>query len=311
MYTMQAKMPSWVGAVGIAPAAWPAGGTVSPRGSTDLGNAAAFSADEAAWFMRIVMESGRIRRHADLYRWLGRDVQQLLAHEIMLCAWGDFSAWDLKLDLVSGLPGVRTAALATCSLDAHVREAHGRWADGGRNALVLELSDMAAARYGCACPLHAALRSMRSVLIHGVYDRRSDRESLFIAFSAGSFVKGRNVTRFLSSLDPLFVQIDHAFRKVPAFPLREPRFGAGHASVLELSTREMEVLEAMCRGRTNLEIAGALSISPFTVKNHVQRIFRKIGVNNRTQAAARYAEALLHAAVSNVARVQETLKEAG
>ena len=81
--------------------------------------------------------------------------------------------------------------------------------------------------------------------------------------------------------------------------------------MLELSAREIEVVEAMCRGRTNLEIAATLSISPFTVKNHVQRIFRKIGVNNRTQAAARYAEALLHSAVSSVARAQEALKEAG
>ncbi|HEU4645720.1 MAG TPA: LuxR C-terminal-related transcriptional regulator [Burkholderiales bacterium] len=31
-------------------------------------------------------------------------------------------------------------------------------------------------------------------------------------------------------------------------------------------------------------------MSPFTVKNHVQRIFRKIGVSNRTQAAARYGD---------------------
>ena len=53
-----------------------------------------------------------------------------------------------------------------------------------------------------------------------------------------------------------------------------------------------EVLESLRRGKTNLDIAVALNISPFTVKNHVQRIFRKIGVRNRTQAAARYGEAL-------------------
>jgi transcriptional regulator EpsA len=254
--------------------------------------------------MRVVTEAGRIRRHADLYRWLGGDVQQLLPHEIMLSAWGDFSAWNLKLDLVSGLPGVRTAALGQCSLNAQVREAYERWLDGARNPLVLSMADMAAAQDTCQCALHGALQGMRSVLVHGVQDRRAEHESLFLAFSPGSFSKARN-------LEALFAQIDQAFRRVPALPLREPRLCSGHASVLELSAREIEVVEAMCRGRTNLEIAATLSISPFTVKNHVQRIFRKIGVNNRTQAAARYAEALLHSAVSSVARAQEALKEAG
>jgi FixJ family two-component response regulator len=62
------------------------------------------------------------------------------------------------------------------------------------------------------------------------------------------------------------------------------------------------VLEALCRGRTNLQIAAALDISPFTVKNHVQRIFRKIGVTNRTQAAARYTEAVRQAALGLAAQ---------
>ena len=64
------------------------------------------------------------------------------------------------------------------------------------------------------------------------------------------------------------------------------------------------MLESICQGKTNLDIARALDISPFTVKNHVQRIFRKIGVTNRTQAAARYAEAL-RAAASGLPRAPE------
>jgi DNA-binding NarL/FixJ family response regulator len=65
------------------------------------------------------------------------------------------------------------------------------------------------------------------------------------------------------------------------------------------------VLDALCRGRTNVQIAAALEISPFTVKNHVQRIFRKIGVTNRTQAAARYTEAVRQAALSLAAPKSE------
>ena len=93
-------------------------------------------------------------------------------------------------------------------------------------------------------------------------------------------------------------EIQRLARKIPAFaPAGGRRMASEGANVLDLSTRELEVLESMCRGKTNLEIAAALDISPFTVKNHVQRIFRKIGVTNRTQAAARYSEARRQAAL--------------
>jgi len=146
---------------------------------------------------------------------------------------------------------------------------------------------------------------MRSVLVHGVHDKRSGHDSLFVAFTCGSFTRGRSLARFLSLLEPLVAQVDAAFRKVPAFPLNDARFALREGNVLDLSTREMEVLDALCRGRTNLQIAATLDISPFTVKNHVQRIFRKIGVSNRTQAAARYTEAVRQAALALATQKEE------
>jgi DNA-binding NarL/FixJ family response regulator len=52
-----------------------------------------------------------------------------------------------------------------------------------------------------------------------------------------------------------------------------------------LSSREMEVLKYVARGMSNKEIARVLGISHQTVKNHVTSILRKIGVEDRTQAA--------------------------
>lgn len=51
-----------------------------------------------------------------------------------------------------------------------------------------------------------------------------------------------------------------------------------------LSSREMEVLTQLTKGLSNKEIAVSLSISHQTVKNHVTAIFRKLGVEDRTQA---------------------------
>jgi DNA-binding NarL/FixJ family response regulator len=53
-----------------------------------------------------------------------------------------------------------------------------------------------------------------------------------------------------------------------------------------ISPREMEVLEVLSLGRTNKEIAEQLSISPDTVKAHLDHIFEKLGASDRTAAVA-------------------------
>lgn len=53
-----------------------------------------------------------------------------------------------------------------------------------------------------------------------------------------------------------------------------------------LTAREREVLRHLAQGKTNREIAGLLVISEHTVVNHLSHIFGKIGVDNRTAAAA-------------------------
>jgi two-component system, NarL family, response regulator LiaR len=53
----------------------------------------------------------------------------------------------------------------------------------------------------------------------------------------------------------------------------------------ELSRREVEVLSALARGRSNKEIANALGIGEETVKTHVSNILSKLHLADRTQAA--------------------------
>jgi DNA-binding NarL/FixJ family response regulator len=53
-----------------------------------------------------------------------------------------------------------------------------------------------------------------------------------------------------------------------------------------LSARELEVLAHLAAGRTNREIAERLVVSPHTVARHVEHIYTKLGVANRTAATA-------------------------
>src|SRR5574340_1143782 len=67
------------------------------------------SGDHFQRYFRIVQEGLTVRRHIDLLRWLQGEVQHYLPHEIMLAAWGDFDSNAACYDIVSSLPGVRTA----------------------------------------------------------------------------------------------------------------------------------------------------------------------------------------------------------
>ncbi|MCZ7628900.1 MAG: LuxR C-terminal-related transcriptional regulator [Microthrixaceae bacterium] len=72
---------------------------------------------------------------------------------------------------------------------------------------------------------------------------------------------------------------------------------SGHASghrvrrrrraVAELTSREAEVLGLVAQGLSNKQVAVRLGISPKTVGNHVEHIYTKLEVNNRTLASVR------------------------
>ena len=61
--------------------------------------------------------------------------------------------------------------------------------------------------------------------------------------------------------------------------------GSGDRDVLELTLRELEILEHIYQGLRNAEIADRLSISPRTVEAHVGSIISKLGAQSRTDAA--------------------------
>lgn len=60
--------------------------------------------------------------------------------------------------------------------------------------------------------------------------------------------------------------------------------GSGGPVATELSGREREVLELLCEGLDDKAIAGRLGLSGNTVRNHVSRLYAKIGVNRRSAA---------------------------
>jgi len=86
----------------------------------------------------------------------------------------------------------------------------------------------------------------------------------------------RSVFREGVSISPL---IEHKLLK----GIRKPGFLSGTPRA-NLTKREVKVLKLVASGNTNKEIAKKLFISEKTVKNHLNHIYRKLGVKNRAQA---------------------------
>ena len=68
--------------------------------------------------------------------------------------------------------------------------------------------------------------------------------------------------------------------------LREGGEGSTSGGLTELTEREREVMNQLAQGMSNPEIAEALFISEKTVKNHINRIYAKLGVTDRAGAIA-------------------------
>ena len=248
--------------------------------------------NESERFLRIVAQASRIKRHYELFELLqGEEIQHFIPHQVLISAWGDFDGPNLKLDVISAIPGVRTGLLRRCTIDSLLKDLNQRWLVHGRQPLLLDGTDVRLADPACGCALHASLQGGWSLPVHGVIDARDGSHSLYVAFNASASANGRSTERFRLLANPLISQIDVAFRRIAA--LKSPVLPANQefpSIPRAMSAREEEILLWVAAGKTNDEISKILAISSFTVKNHLQRIMRKLNATNRTEAVAKYRQ---------------------
>jgi transcriptional regulator EpsA len=250
--------------------------------------------EELLRYHQVVSHSELVRSHLDVLVWLQGDMQQFLPHEIMIAAWGDFKTGAVQHDIISAISGVRSNTSNAYTLTPLLVSLFERWASLGKVPLAINAGDTGFLLQdsGLQCALGSALETMRSAIVHCICDERGSHDCLYVTFStqerADASMRGA-MSVVLPFVDLALRQIQHLPHQV-ASSLADAEDSVAQQLVEahDLSDRELQILHWVAQGKTNPEIGSILNISAFTVKNHMQRMFKKLNVTNRAQAVAKF-----------------------
>lgn len=134
-----------------------------------------------------------------------------------------------------------------------------------------------------------------TLVLHSRGDSRvpfAEGQHLARAIPRAEFVPLESKNHILLDHQPAWRQF---FDESARFVRSHPAPADAKAGFLELTDREYEVLDLIARGLDNSQIADGLLVSTKTVRNHINRIFRKLGTPNRARAIVRARDAGLGA----------------
>lgn len=252
--------------------------------------------NDSVRLLNLINQSTEIERHVDLLRWIQGDFQYYLPHDILLTGWGNFQEGIIQHDVLSELPGARSYSIGTDTLPFILAKLHEYWTTGQRKPCRMSFWEISHMLGSTSLPntFCSAMRTMRYAFIHGTRDERSNHDCLYVFLSTKEIAPALETT----SLGILILHVDAALRKVIPLPqqrLQSPlRVKNTPEDKFRLSERETEILDWVAMGKTNSEIGMILTISAFTVKNHMQRIFQKLNVFNRAQAVSKVIRVSIH-----------------
>jgi len=233
--------------------------------------------------LKLIMDASlRVHARHHFFTWTQGVLQNLVKHEALICALRNAEPMSFHVESFSTSP-LEPALLSEVfrrdtSMVPHLTKT---WEENSYRPVVCET--------GNASPFtQSALgRELNrigtdTVVGHGTFDAFGKPASFFI-FACQSQAMNPKQVYCVELIVPFLhqawvrTQIDR--------PVESAAVQAAGAGLL--TSREQEVLKWIHLGKSNIEIGTILEISPLTVKNHVQKILRKLNVQNRTQAVGK------------------------
>jgi transcriptional regulator EpsA len=224
----------------------------------------------------------KVRVRHQLFNWTQGALQNLIAHDLLVCALCQDRTVLQHVDSFSTAPVEPAHFNELFRQDASLVPALFKaWEGNHCQPVALDVAN-GDHHAGGALARELARLGASSVVAHGTHDAAGQVSSLFTFASRRGAVGPRQLY-----LAEMVVPFLHAawMRTQVNWQSKSP--GEKQAEAGLVTSREREVLEWMYRGKSNIEIGMILGISPLTVKNHVQKILRKLDVMNRTQAVGK------------------------
>jgi transcriptional regulator EpsA len=249
------------------------------------GNPQALSDLDVEILMLNLDASLRVYQREHFFSWTQGVLQSLIKHEVLVCALHSGEPPTLRADSFSMVAAeqahfgelfVRDASVALGLIKS--------WEDRGYRPLICDATDAPFSRGLFAQELGRV--SATQILAHGTHDAQGRTRGFYAFVCAPGTLGPRHayLARLVTpSLHAAWVRTEVNGRAKGNDPARREEAG-------RITTREEEILRWVALGKSNFEIGAILGISPLTVKNHVQKILRKLNVVNRAQAVGKASE---------------------
>jgi len=228
----------------------------------------------------------RVHVRAHLFTWTQGLLLKLIRHRVLICALrkGNSSAFmvDSFSTLVADTKLFGDLLMRDASLASFLTET---WKRHRFMPFICKLDELNAFAGGMFVR-ELKRAGAAELLVHGSHDAEGEVQSLFVfACQAGTAA-----ARELYLMQLIAPCLHAAWVRTQTRAAPDAVRGTSVDSCV-LTERERSVLRWVYLGKSNGEIGAILSISSLTVKNHVQKILRKLNVVNRAQAVGRALDA--------------------
>jgi transcriptional regulator EpsA len=232
---------------------------------------------EREFLVRAIESAIHVRKRHQFFLWAQGQFRSVVSHEILVCLRLGENGQAQQLECFHGtvLDGENYDRLCNPVSGYAVRLARKCCASGP-----LMLSANSAEHHG---ELVTGLidNGLKNALACAT-ERLQGASSVYLLFDLDTEPDRRHAY-FLELLVP---HLQMATMHLAESQLPDPTAPLGNATPL-VTDREVEILRLVQQGKSNHEIGELLGISPLTVKNHVQKIYRKLKVQNRAHAVSR------------------------